>query len=131
VYIYRSIIKGYLQTHLLWPSIAKYKWQTNVIILKMSKITYQDETKTQMTSCSTQSQYKNTCEELKALLHASSFCHYVEAPSSGRITSKEIYHIPTNEEVQCVPRPVLTLQTTGRDFALKDGFETTAEHYTN
>jgi hypothetical protein len=74
-------------------------------------ITYQYETKTQMTSCSTQSQHKNTCEELKAVFHASSFCHYVEAPSSGRITSKEIYHVPTNEEVQWAPKSVLTLQT--------------------
>jgi hypothetical protein len=84
-----------------------------------------------MTPCSTQSQHKNTCEELNALLHSSSFCHYVEAPSSGRITSKEIYQIPTKGEVQWAPKPVLTLQTTERDFALQDGFESTAEHYTN
>ena len=59
------------------------------------------------------------------------FCHYVEAPSSGQITSKESYPIPTKEEVQWAPKPVLTLQTADRLFVLKGGFETTTEHYTN
>ena len=41
-------------------------------------------------------------------------CHYAEAPSSGRITSKESYPMPTKQEVQWAPKPVLTLQTTER-----------------
>jgi hypothetical protein len=49
---------------------------------------------------------------MKALLHASPFCHYVEAPSSGRLTVKGSYHTPTKEEVQWAPKPVMTLQTT-------------------